>query len=104
MSTFELTALGIIRAKPGKSREVGRRLQALVAPTRAEPGCVAYDLHQSTDDPSVWVIIEAWRSASDLDAHIATAHMAGFLAGSDEVLDGPPDSFRLQRRPVGVAA
>ncbi|WP_288142571.1 putative quinol monooxygenase [Mesorhizobium sp.] len=89
----------MVRAKPGQERELGRRMAALLDPTRAEPGCIAYDLFQSTEDPAVWVLLERWRSAADLDAHVVTDHFAGFLARSDEVLDRPPDNFRLRRWP-----
>jgi quinol monooxygenase YgiN len=42
---------------------------ALVAPTRAESGCINYDLHRSNDDPSVWMLYENWRSPDDLEQH-----------------------------------
>ena len=98
MTEETLTAMGIVRAKPGQEHELGLRMVALLAPTRAERGCLAYDLFQSSEDPAVWVLIERWRSVADLDAHVMTDHMAAFLARSHEVLDGPPDNFRL--RPV----
>lgn len=98
MSSGVLTAMGVVRAKPGREQELGRRMAQLLAPTRAEPGCLAYDLFQSTEDPGVWVLIERWRSVADLDAHVRTNHMGAFLARSAEVLEGPPENFRL--RPV----
>ncbi len=90
-----LTAMGLARAKPGREAELGRRLAGLVAPTRAEPGCLAYDLHRSQTDPAVWVLIEAWRSPADLAAHVESAHLQAFLAQADEVLDGAPMSHVL---------
>src|SRR6516162_1566156 len=47
----QLTLLAIIKAKADQANELGRRLAALVAPTRAESGCINYDLHRSNDDP-----------------------------------------------------
>ena len=90
-----LIALGLARAKPGTEVELGRRLAGLVALTRAEPGCLAYDLHRSQTDPAVWVLIEAWGSAADLAAHVGSAHLQAFLAQADEVLDGAPSSHVL---------
>ena len=95
MST-PLTAMGVVRAKPGQEEELGRRMTALLSPTRAEPGCLLYDLYQSTEDPSVWVLIERWRDATDLDAHVQTPHMQAFLARAGDVLGGPPGNFRLK--------
>jgi len=94
-----LIAIGVVRAKAGQEQELGRRMAALLAPTRAEPGCLAYDLFQSSEDSAVWVLLERWRSVADLDAHVSTDHMAAFLARSGEVLDGPPNNFRLQPAP-----
>lgn len=102
MTGEPLTAIGVVRARPGQEQELGRRMAALLAPTRAEPGCIAYDLFRSTENAAIWVVIEKWRSAADLDAHADSDHMATFLERSSEVIDRPPDSFRL--RPAGPAA
>lgn len=102
MSADSLISVGIVRAKSDKVGELHRRLVALLRPTRAEPGCLAYDLLQSTDDPAVFVLVERWRSARDLDLHVGTDHMTAFLAASADVLAGPPQSFRLTL-PVGGA-
>ena len=91
-----LVAMGVVRAKPGQEEELGRRMTALLSPTRAEPGCLLYDLYQSTEHPAVWVLIERWRDATDLDAHIQTPHMQAFLTRASDVIDGPPDNFRLK--------
>jgi quinol monooxygenase YgiN len=99
MSEQELAAIGIVRAKPGQDQELGRRMSSLIAPTRAEPGCLAYELFQSTEDPAVWVFIERWRSVADLDAHVHANHMTTFLARSREVLADQPHNFRLRSVP-----
>jgi quinol monooxygenase YgiN len=98
MSSEVVTAIGVVRAKPGQEQELGLRMASLLAPTRAEPGCLAYDLFQSTEEPGVWVLIERWRSIADLEAHVRANHMTAFLARGGEVLEGQPNSFRL--RPV----
>jgi len=92
-----ITAIGIARAKPGQEKELGRRMAALVASTRTEPGCLAYDLFQSTDDPSVWMLLEQWRSQRDLDAHVGREHLQAFLRSKDEVLAEVPRSHRFVR-------
>lgn len=90
-----ITALGICRAKPGQEEELGRRMQALVAPTSAEPGCIRYNLYRSSADPAVWVLFERWRSEGDLDAHVESEHFRAFLARKDDVLLGAPENYRL---------
>lgn len=84
--TQQITLVAVARAKPGQEEELGRRMSALVAPTRAEAGNINYDLHRSNDDPAVWMFYENWRSQADLDAHFETPHLKDFLATADEVL------------------
>ncbi|WP_375788549.1 putative quinol monooxygenase [Bradyrhizobium sp. Pha-3] len=61
MSSY--TNLAFIRAQSGKSDALGHALLALVAPSRAEPGCGTYDVHRSNDDADLWMVYETWRSA-----------------------------------------
>lgn len=46
----------------------------LVALTRAEPLCIAYDLLVDDRDPGHFVFIEIWPDQAALDAHCASAH------------------------------
>jgi quinol monooxygenase YgiN len=91
-----ITALGICRAKPGQENELGRRMYALLAPTREEPGCLSYDLFRSTTDRAIWMLLESWISESAVEAHTQTAHFQAFLRTKDDVLNSDPDSYRFQ--------
>jgi quinol monooxygenase YgiN len=81
-----LTLLAELKAKPGKTAELAQRLQALVAPTRAEAGCLGYVLHRSSDDPDLFVLYEQWRSRHDLDLHLATPRLVDFFARMPRLL------------------
>ncbi|WDR03864.1 putative quinol monooxygenase [Devosia algicola] len=50
--------------------------------TRAEPGCVHYDLCASVTDPERVVFIERWESREALNTHLASPHMLAFKAAS----------------------
>ena len=63
-----LTVLARIRALPGHEHEVKAALLALIPPTRRERGCLNYDLHQSTTDPTLFIFHENWLSRAHLDA------------------------------------
>ena len=39
-----------------------------------EPGCVAYDIFESSTRPDVLMICETWKDAESLDAHEKAAH------------------------------
>ena len=52
MAQEKVTVVATIKAKPGMEKTVRAAVEALVAPTRAEAGCINYDLHQSPEAPS----------------------------------------------------
>jgi quinol monooxygenase YgiN len=99
----QLTLIAFAKAKPGHADELGRRLNALVAPTRAEAGCVNYDLHQSKDDPTIWMLYENWRSEADLEKHFQTTPFKEFVARSHEVLANEMDLRRFTMTTTSVA-
>lgn len=63
------------KPKPGKLEEARQLLLGFTAPTRAEKGCVFYDLHENPSDPEDLTFIEEWESEADLDAHGGSAHI-----------------------------
>jgi len=100
----QLTLVAFITAKPGQEEELGRRLDALVAPTRKEAGCIDYDLHRSNEDPAIWMLYENWRSEDDLKAHFQTQSFKDFVARANEVLAGPMDLRRFSMTTQVTAA
>ena len=48
--------------------------QALIAQTRLESGCLAYDLYHDLKNPGHFVFIEEWPDRAALDAHCNTEH------------------------------
>jgi quinol monooxygenase YgiN len=49
--------------------------------TRAEPGCVDFDI-APTDDPMVWEVMEAFRTRADFDAHQSRTRGSVWFAGT----------------------
>jgi quinol monooxygenase YgiN len=80
-----------ITAKADKVEALKSVLLALVAPTRAEPGCVSYQLCQNRSDPTDFVFVEAWASEAAIDGHMKTAHVGDALAQAQSLLASPPD-------------
>lgn len=86
MALKELTVLARIRSKQGKEAEVLGEITRLIAPTRAEAGCINYDLHRSQDDPTLFLLYETWASRRDLDQHLAMPYLQAFLNKAPELL------------------
>jgi quinol monooxygenase YgiN len=61
-------------AQPGNEEGVRRALAALARPSRAEPGCRAYRVLRSNDDPRVFLIYEEYADEAAYEAHAASDH------------------------------
>jgi|ERR1041384_1452149 quinol monooxygenase YgiN len=85
----QVTVLARVHARAGKEAEVQRLLRALVAPSRAEAGCLNYDLHQSVDDPTEFMFYENWTSRAALDAHLDMPYLNEFDALAEDLLAEP---------------
>jgi len=82
-----LTVVATIVARPGSEATVRAGLEGLLAPTRAEAGCVTYDLHVDLEDPCRFVFHELWESEEHLDAHLASDHIAANREAIGDLLD-----------------
>ncbi len=80
-----------VKAKPGEEDAVKQVLMALVEPTRKEPGCLCYNLHQSTADKTEFMFYEQWANKDALTAHGKTPHMKAVGPG----LKGRTESFNV---------
>jgi quinol monooxygenase YgiN len=87
----QLTNIAFFRAQPNQTQALGTALSALVEPTRAETGCLNYDLHQSLDDTDVWFVYENWRSAEGLSVHMQSEHLRAFLKAAPDLIAGDID-------------
>jgi quinol monooxygenase YgiN len=78
MTNKRLTVLARVHAREDASEKVKRECLALVAPSRAEKGCINYDLHQSSDDPALFIFYENWASREALERHLEMPHSLAF--------------------------
>ncbi len=76
---------------------VRESLTGLLAPTRAEDGCIVYDLFQNDADPTDFTFYEEWTNSARLDVHAASAHIASTFARLDGHLAAPPDVRRYTK-------
>jgi len=96
--THDPVALVVVfHAAPGRVDELRSALLELTVATRAEEGCVLYDLHEDVNDPDVLAFYEIWATPAAHAAHDETPHVKAFVARFPELLDGPPRVNRLRR-------
>ena len=82
-----LTIVARITAVAGKEDQVRSALENLVAPTRAEAGCLQYDLHQDNNDPRVFLFFENWESRALWQDHMNSAHIKANGPATEGAID-----------------
>lgn len=83
----KLTIIANIHAAADQIPLVKAELQKLVAITRAEPGCLQYDLHQDNDNPAHFVFYENWESRELWQTHMNAAHLAAYSAATEGAVE-----------------
>lgn len=83
----KLTIIANIQAKPEQIDLVKAELEKLIPISRAEPGCIDYDLHQDNEDPAHFLFYENWESRELWQAHMAQPHLADFLAATEGMVE-----------------
>jgi quinol monooxygenase YgiN len=77
----QVTLVPFFTIRPGEVDAVGQAHLAMVEPTRAEPGCLDYDLYQSREDPSLMFFYENWTDQDALSRHMNTANFYQYVRG-----------------------
>ncbi|MEM5584681.1 MULTISPECIES: putative quinol monooxygenase [unclassified Roseibium] len=79
----KLTVVANIHARPDQIELVKSELLKLIAVTRAEKGCINYDLHQDTENPAHFMFYENWESREIWQEHMNAPHLAAYLAATE---------------------
>lgn len=79
---------GEVRMKPDGRETALAHLPALLAATRAEPGCGAYLFLPDPDDPHLVHVFEEWADDAALEAHMGSAHIAEFMTATAGAVEG----------------
>ena len=90
-----LTLLARLKAKPGKENALKAALMKLVPASRAEAGCINYDLHEDNNDSSVYWFYENWKDEAALAAHTQEPHYLELGRVKDDLLAEPVQLMRL---------
>ena len=61
-------------AKDGSAAKMKELLSAMVVPSKAEDGCLFYEIFQYEDNRKKFMAVETWRDEKSLDGHKASEH------------------------------
>jgi quinol monooxygenase YgiN len=70
--------IGRFSVRPGKRAELLEKAHNYVAASRADAGCVYFDMAPMPDNPDGVVMVECWETQDAHKAHLATAYATAF--------------------------
>lgn len=77
----------VIKAKPDQVDVLKNVLQEMVTNSRKEEACLQYDLHQSSEDKSIFIFNETWANQEGLDLHNNQPYLKAFQRESKAIID-----------------
>lgn len=80
-----------LKAKEGKEHIMEELLVDMSKKVATEPGALAYTIHRSTVDPTVFMIYEKYVGKEAFAFHKDSPHFAELGGSLGELLDGAPD-------------
>lgn len=83
----KLTIIANIKAKSGKVDLVKVELLKLIEVTRAEEGCINYDLHQDNENPAHFLFHENWESRELWQAHMENQHLQDYMSATEGAVE-----------------
>lgn len=87
MSNRKLTIVARILAKPEKKSLVKSELLKLIDITRAEKGCINYDLHQDNENENLFLFFENWENRELWQIHMNNQHLIDYVKATDGAVD-----------------
>ncbi len=74
-------------AKDGDEAKMKNLLIAMVEPSKAEDGCLLYDIYQYENNRRKFMAVETWRDEKALDGHKASEHYKVYKSSYEPFCD-----------------
>ena len=78
-----------LKAKAGKEHKMEQLLTDMVKKVATEPGALAYTIHRSAVDPTVFMIYEKYTDKEAFAFHAKSPHFAELGGSLGEILTAP---------------
>jgi quinol monooxygenase YgiN len=79
----KLTIVANVHAHPDHIARVRTELEKLIPITRAEKGCLQYDLHLDNANPVHFMFYENWESRELWQTHMGAPHLAAYMKATE---------------------
>lgn len=80
-----------LKAKSGEEYKVEKALAEIIPKVEQEEGTLAYTLHKSQKDPSLFLFYEKYKDKEALKYHSSTPHFKELFGKLLPLLDGSPE-------------
>ncbi|WP_009634000.1 putative quinol monooxygenase [Synechocystis sp. PCC 7509] len=81
---------GNFRAKADKREELIQLAHSMFAPSRAEAGCISYNLYEDSSNKNCFLFFEEWQAQAAIDKHFQTLHFQDFMQKFSGMIEGEP--------------
>jgi quinol monooxygenase YgiN len=95
--------MAFVRARTGRSAELGARLSALIEPSRNAPGCLSFALQHSQCDPELWLVSGFWVNQQAMTAYFSSPAMQIFAELVQELVVNSLDFHTFREVSAGQA-
>ena len=82
-----LTIVANIKANADNVELVKAELLKLIEVTRAETGCINYNLHQDNENPAHFMFYENWQSRELWQMHMANQHLQDYMKATEGAVE-----------------
>lgn len=77
-------------ARPGRTGELQSLLSGMVAPSRAEPGNLRWEIWQVQSEPGHFVLDELYIDSAAVAAHRETVHFKNYVGRINDLAERTP--------------
>lgn len=81
---MEITKKVVFVAKEENISELKALLETMIEASRAEDGCLLYNIYQLKNDPKTFVVVETWADETKLKGHQNTEHYKHYKANFEQ--------------------
>lgn len=90
MNDEKIVLIARLKVHADKVEETKKAALAIVEASRAEAGCINYDIHQAIEDETLFFWHETWVNKAALDEHFAQPFFGEFFKVVEAVAAEPP--------------
>ena len=83
-------------AREGMKEKLAAAMRAMLAPVRAETGCIAIEVFRSTRDSRLFCLHSHWIDEAAFELHATLPHTRRFIETVEPLIDHPLDVVRTK--------